>query len=908
METNINSWLEEKGFEQYTKLFKENGITIDELPNITTHNELKAIGIKSFVNRKKLLAEITTLSAKPPQGSTPPNTPGSTPNSKQATSSSSRKGTTKKIERIKPSTNRRNNESEEAKINKRELKKKVELLGKDNEDVAASYYDLGMNYYMNDQYDEAIANHKKSLEIRIKLTGKNDDKVAGLYHQIGSDYYYDKNYKQALINYKKSLEIMINFYEEEEESIGQIYYDMAWCYYQDEIYDKSIALLKNALKIRISAFGEDHEGVAHCYYSLGNGYLSDKQYNKSIDNYKKALKIRISLTGEKNEDVALSYYQLGHTYYMDDQNIQAIANHKKALAIRISLTGAMHEDVADCYFHLGMDYYFENRYKEAIANHKKAIEIKIKLSGAVNKDVADYYAQLGQDYRFNDQFEQGIFYQKKALEIRTKLYGEEHKEVIELKKTVADYYNEPKETSDNDNNEIHRSSPKKNYRVHEYNNVTSNLHFFMKFTGSLILSLVTVVLFILFFSFQIFNPPEFEYDSEWFTTAKSGYLTWNSSDKEDDTQTFKKKTSLTPGIQLKPIAKQNDYWIQAETPRGQRGFVHYTLLTGASYVEAEDNVIVFNKIGDNTGDTIATGTKASIINRSTVNNNNNSESNFIKIKFEDGRIRWANDDGFKKLIFNEIPSINKKYYYPTTFDIAEQNIISSSLAEIELHYGISTSYIKGIGKNQAYFGNLTVVDKKNHYRGIMVNLTKQDTATGFMYTGEPLTRSYDYLPFINIIRKLETSSLHKSVSSTIEFIKDKKLEPSRLFGFLFYHHSGDNSNWWTRFINNNWFTMTIGWIINAIMFIIVLAIIFSIPRLIVAPIMQLVERIPNLRVRHIKIINYMIFLIATYFFLLIMIIIMDQFFMPALASSLVFIVRWRMYRNKFNVSDNNIVY
>ncbi len=50
---NINSWLEEKGFEQYIKLFEKNGITLVELPKITTHDELKKIGIKSSTHRKK---------------------------------------------------------------------------------------------------------------------------------------------------------------------------------------------------------------------------------------------------------------------------------------------------------------------------------------------------------------------------------------------------------------------------------------------------------------------------------------------------------------------------------------------------------------------------------------------------------------------------------------------------------------------------------------------------------------------------------------------------------------------------------------------------------------------------------------------------------------------------------------
>ena len=50
---NINRWLKEKGLEQYAELFHENEITIEDLSEIATHDDLKEIGIKSFIHRKE---------------------------------------------------------------------------------------------------------------------------------------------------------------------------------------------------------------------------------------------------------------------------------------------------------------------------------------------------------------------------------------------------------------------------------------------------------------------------------------------------------------------------------------------------------------------------------------------------------------------------------------------------------------------------------------------------------------------------------------------------------------------------------------------------------------------------------------------------------------------------------------
>jgi len=60
---DITQWLQEKGFAQYIELFTENEITANDLPEIASHDDLKELGISSFVHRKKIIAEIVAISA-----------------------------------------------------------------------------------------------------------------------------------------------------------------------------------------------------------------------------------------------------------------------------------------------------------------------------------------------------------------------------------------------------------------------------------------------------------------------------------------------------------------------------------------------------------------------------------------------------------------------------------------------------------------------------------------------------------------------------------------------------------------------------------------------------------------------------------------------------------------------------
>ena len=301
---NIKSWLENIGLGQYSELFKKNGITIDELLNIKTHEDLNRIGIKSSKHQEKILTEIAAISTQSTCVGKPTVT-GSSPKAENLVSSSSLNVVDEDIQRLHPAEKHILNEHEKAIVqNKKDLYAKINELGKDHEEVGDCYYELGTNYYMNSQYENAIENHKKALAIRIKCFGEDDVDVVISYYQLGQDYYMDCKYELAITNHIKALELqnLLNEDDDHNEGVAAISFDLAKDYYYNSQYDNAIIYLENALDIRRYIFGDEHKDVADVYYHMGLAYQSKFHDKKALSNFKIAHSIYVETNGKFSDE------------------------------------------------------------------------------------------------------------------------------------------------------------------------------------------------------------------------------------------------------------------------------------------------------------------------------------------------------------------------------------------------------------------------------------------------------------------------------------------------------------------------------------------------------------------------------------------------------------------------------
>jgi len=161
-------------------------------------------------------------------------------------------------------------------------------LGKEAEKIennAQAYYNRGLVYYEEDQYDEAISNYTKAIEI--------NPRYAAAYYYRGLAYYYKDH----------------------------------WIYYNYKgKYDQAISDLNKAIELN-SRFAE-------AYYNRGLVYAEKRQYEQAISDYNKAIEINPHYTN--------AYFRRGRTYYNQGQYQRAIENFDQVLRLNPDHTAAEH--------------------------------------------------------------------------------------------------------------------------------------------------------------------------------------------------------------------------------------------------------------------------------------------------------------------------------------------------------------------------------------------------------------------------------------------------------------------------------------------------------------------------------------------------------------------------------------
>lgn len=158
--------------------------------------------------------------------------------------------------------------------------------------IAAVYNDLGLVYTQLDT-DKSIAFYEKALETYQKIHGKNHPKLAIANTNLGVVYYKEKLYGDAINYYETALKIWTNVYTKPHANkalvlmnLGQTYSAMGDAKAALEFYEKSRAEYETALGVK-------HPDVAYIQNLLGNEKLVQKKFDESLTHYQKALQANI---------------------------------------------------------------------------------------------------------------------------------------------------------------------------------------------------------------------------------------------------------------------------------------------------------------------------------------------------------------------------------------------------------------------------------------------------------------------------------------------------------------------------------------------------------------------------------------------------------------------------------------
>jgi tetratricopeptide (TPR) repeat protein len=311
--------------------------------------------------------------------------------------------------------------------------------------------EMGVVYYLNDQYTKAIEYYEKALTID-KTLGKKED-IATRINNIGLAFCAIGNYSKAIDNFHKALKIdkerkdtakiairlnnigivytqfeqfpkaleyFINAYKTDSarnnkalcaarlSNIGVVYLKM-------NLPDQSILYLNRAITIDKEIQNEFNLNIRN--HNLGKAFLLKKKYNDAILLFNKALVF--DRTSGNKTDIAAVLVDLAKAYSEIGQNEKAFACVNES--ITLAKETQAQNVVKDGYKIIADLFASKNKYKEAFAYSSKYNQLKDSLFSAESKRKLDAF----QTYYETEKKESEIIIlnrekQLKALQISQK--------------------------------------------------------------------------------------------------------------------------------------------------------------------------------------------------------------------------------------------------------------------------------------------------------------------------------------------------------------------------------------------------------------------------------------------------------------------------------------------------------
>lgn len=231
---------------------------------------------------------------------------------------------------------------------------------------ATAYNKIGLIFYYQNNYPEALKNYSASLKINEETGNKKG--ISSYYNNIGLIYTNQGNYPEGLKNFLASLKIKKEIGD--KYGIGLSYSNIGLIYYHLGNYPE--ALKNNFIALKIEEEFGNKPGIASAYLSIGTIYWEQGNYPEALKNYSASLKICEEI-GAKHLTARL-YIGTGNVYYDQGNYSEALKNFYASLKIEEELGDKY--GISACYTNIAVVYQRQGNYPEALKMYIAALMLE----------------------------------------------------------------------------------------------------------------------------------------------------------------------------------------------------------------------------------------------------------------------------------------------------------------------------------------------------------------------------------------------------------------------------------------------------------------------------------------------------------------------------------------------------
>jgi tetratricopeptide (TPR) repeat protein len=244
------------------------------------------------------------------------------------------------------------------------------------------HYRLGRAYFLNRQFDEALAQYKLAIQ--------QDSSFADAYLGLGNLYYWGNKFSEALWAYEQYLRL--------KPGDPGVLLNLGKMYFLSRQYDQAIEKLSSALSAK-----PDREGV----YWLAQSYQETKQYLEAEKQYafyeKLVLDSEPGYTWTKSD--AEFWFKRGVTnFYAGDSTSLDLS------AKCFTKAAELDPENSEAYSYLGLIFYKQKQLPQAIDFFKKKI--------ALDSSSYNTYTNLAYVYIENKMTDSAIWALEKSVELK----------------------------------------------------------------------------------------------------------------------------------------------------------------------------------------------------------------------------------------------------------------------------------------------------------------------------------------------------------------------------------------------------------------------------------------------------------------------------------------------------------
>ncbi len=285
--------------------------------------------------------------------------------------------------------------------------------------------------YIGNSPEKSLTYSKLALELSLKLDFQKG--TAKSLYNIGVNYYNQGSYTEAIlpliktatlfekIGHKRGLAASYN-------SIGNVYKEL-------KKYALAIEYQKKAITIQESIHA--NLGIANSLNNIGNIYLTQKKDTEALTYYNKSLEFAI-LLGDKTLEAKI-YNNLGFCMRNQNKNNEALAYYLKSISLKEELNSK--QGISVTYSNVGHLFVLQNEFNNALVYFKKSLELANESSS--KDEMINAYQGIVEVYSGLKNYDSAFVYQKKYIALNDSVYNVESTNYItELQ---AKYQTEKKE-------------------------------------------------------------------------------------------------------------------------------------------------------------------------------------------------------------------------------------------------------------------------------------------------------------------------------------------------------------------------------------------------------------------------------------------------------------------------------